>query len=481
MARESVGYIKDLISKFETRLDECYTKIASLESEVSALKVENSLLRAENNELRIENTKLKAENRDLKQQLLLKTNSRNSSMPPSQDPFRSKDLSLRTKSGKSSGGQTGHEGSTLEFSATPTKVEEHRPEGSCPNCGSAFSSASFELKERRQVFDIPPILPVITEHRTFQATCNCGHCSLGQFPSHVKSRVQYGSNVETLVGYLSTRQFIPFERLQEFFADIMGLKLSQGSIQNMLVRLSNRLEDQYQVIKSQISTASAVGGDETGAVIDGKKGYFWGFQTDLASYIVASQNRGYETIEKEFPNGFPDAVYTHDCYAAQNKTNAKAHQQCLAHLQREIKKLQEIKQVDWIDRFKELLKQSLGLKKNLEPHQHNRQHTPVNNLFDKLNQLLYQDKIPDKVNDKAAATFYERILKHADSILTFLLYPDVEPDNNGTERLIRGVKVKQKVSGQFKSIENAQIFAKIRSVIDTAIKNKQPVFQTLTW
>ena len=67
--------------------------------------------------------------------------------------------------------------------------------------------------------------------------------------------------------------------------------------------------------------------------------------------------------------------------------------------------------------------------------------------------------------------FQKRIIKYRDHVFTFLYHPDVPPDNNGSERAIRNVKVKQKISGQFKSYTGAETFAILRSIIDTAIKN----------
>ena len=69
--------------------------------------------------------------------------------------------------------------------------------------------------------------------------------------------------------------------------------------------------------------------------------------------------------------------------------------------------------------------------------------------------------------------------KISHNILCFLHYNNVPPDNNGSERAIRTIKVKQKISGGFRSIDDADGFAVIRSVIDTTIKSKNDVFNAL--
>ena len=80
---------------------------------------------------------------------------------------------------------------------------------------------------------------------------------------------------------------------------------------------------------------------------------------------------------------------------------------------------------------------------------------------------------------KEMITFQKRIIKYRDYVFTFLYHSSVPPDNNGSERAIRNVKVKQKISGQFKIFNAAENFTILISIIDTAIKNKKNVLQAL--
>ena len=463
-----MGKQTSIVDTFITLVNELRAELQSCKAEIAELKVTIVLLQAENAQLR-EALSGKGQ----------KANSQNSSLPPSQDPFRSKDLSLRSKSGKASGGQKGHVGNTLEFSTVPTQVQQHFPQGACTNCGLGIKNEGSDqiIKERRQVVDIPLITPVITEHQLMRVYCSCGHCNEGQFPAQVNARIQYGCRVQSLVGYLHTRQFMPFARMQEFLGGLLGIPLSQGSIQNLLVREAKRLTPAYNQIKQQVMNSPVVGSDETGAVVNGSNHWFWTWQTPVCTYIAAADSRGFKAVQKEFPEGFPNAILIHDCYGSQNKTQAKQHQQCIAHLQREIKKLQQIKQVPWLDNFKQLIKNAIQTKASLLPHQHHKRYEPVKKLFKRLHELIEDaSKAPDDKNDLAAYTFYGRIRKHKEAILTFLTHFQVTPDNNASERAIRNIKVKQKVSGQFKSLENAHVFAIIRSVIDTNIKSNKPLF-----
>lgn len=188
--------------------------------------------------------KLEEENKRLHNKLHRK-NSRNSSIPPSQDLNRpKKNTSLREKSGKPVGGQKGHKGTTLKFSEIPNEVIDYLP-SNCEHCGIPLDS-ELRLVQRKQIIDIPPIIPNITEHRRFSQTCNCGHCSVGEFPKEIrtiKTPVSYGTGVEALISYLSVRQFIPINRISELLNQVFGLSITDGTICNKLEKASDKLKN----------------------------------------------------------------------------------------------------------------------------------------------------------------------------------------------------------------------------------------------
>ena len=147
-------------------------------------------------------------------------NSRNSSVSPSKDENRPlKTKSLRVNQGKKLGGQPGHEGSTLEMAENPSIIIEHKPDF-CNHCGEDLFHEPSTFILRRQVVDIPPIIPEFTEHRIFQKTCSCGHHTKASFPNNVNSPISYGSNIQATIAYMHTRQYLPFERMSEFFSDL---------------------------------------------------------------------------------------------------------------------------------------------------------------------------------------------------------------------------------------------------------------------
>jgi transposase len=406
-----------------------------------------------------------------------KKDSNNSSMPPSKDENRPpRTSSLREKGNRKAGGQHGHEGKTLEMTDTPDEIIEHRAYF-CPECGKDVSDQPFELFGKRQVIDIPAIKQVVTEHRVYRCTCSCGKVVESDFPGGVDSTVKYGKSIESVIGYLSVRQYLPFKRLQELLNDIFNIQISEGGLHCLLNRLASKGIDAYEMIRQNVLNSGVIGTDETGVKINGKKHWFWTWQNNRATYIVASDNRGTTTINENMSGISKEAVLVHDCWKAHFQTPVGNHQLCIAHLERETKYLEERYKADWPIRFRTMLKNAQKLKKQLALPLYYYPNQLRTDLEDELECLL---KEPLDPKHKEMVSFQKRITKYKDHVFTFLYHPNVPPDNNGSERAIRNVKVKQKISGQFKILNAAENFAILRSIIDTAIKNNQNVVGALS-
>jgi transposase len=402
-------------------------------------------------------------------------NSGNSHIPPSTSLNKpQRNQSLREKSGKKAGGQQGHEGSTLAFSTVPDQIVTHTPDY-CGLCGGDLTSITATSLNSRQVIDIPIPSPVCTEHQTFAKTCSCGYINKGEFPVNVNANVQYGSHIESLTAYLSVRQYMPFGRMQEFYSQIMGLDISQGSIVSLLQRFTGKALPVYQEIKNRIEKAACLGTDETGAKINGKTHWFWTWQNEALTFIAQSPSRGYKTIQETFPDGLPNAVLVHDRWAAHFGCDASDHQICLAHLFRDLNYVEQVHGSKWAQSLKAVLKGAIAL--NQQAGYDPLLASPARNQLEQSLWNLLQHQLPDK--DKLAIRLQKKLCKISHHILCFLHYNHVPPDNNGSERAIRTIKVKQKVSGGFRSIEGADGFALLRSVIDTTIKSGQHVFYAL--
>jgi transposase len=279
-----------------------------------------------------------------------------------------------------------------------------------------------------------------------------------------------------MVAYLHARQYLPVARMAEMFEHILGLPIGEGSIINMIARFAQKADAVYEDIKSKVLEASCIGSDETGCKVNGRKNWFWTWQNAMMTLIIWAKSRGSITIEQTFPNGLPNAVLVSDRLSAQLGTNAKGHQVCIAHLLRDLNFIEQSYGSGWAKDFKTLFKEALELGRQLQPGQYCSPNPQRDSIELRLRQLLEQ---PLPKQHHKAITLQKQLKKIPGYILLFLYHPDVPPHNNGSEKAIRNVKVKQKISGQFKSEDGAKAFAIIRSVIDTAIKSGKDVFDEL--
>jgi transposase len=423
--------------------------------------------------------KLQEENRELKEQIRLLTNGRKSHTshtPPSQDLGRANKKNSREVSGKPSGGQKGHQGSTLEMKKIADEFIEHKPIY-CTNCSSDLLDAPSTLDSIKQEVVIPEFKAKFIEHQSFSRVCNiCGFQNKAKLPIRLAAPVQYGESVNAAVTYLSIYQYLPYNRIKKLMNDLFQLQISEGTINNILVKMTQRSLPVYKQIQQRLLTSSVVGGDETGTRINKDKGWFHVWQNPSLTFIVASLSRGYSTAEDHFSNGFTKAVYVSDCWSSQLKVPALKHQLCLAHLLRELTNFEDAFSCQWSSKMKSVMKRAIGLKNEMTLEQYLKPPEQISEIEKELDELLQIDINPFHKKQQA---FIKRLRKNRQSILVFLYHKDVPFDNNASERAIRNVKVKNKISGCFRSFKGANNFAILRSVIDTTIKNTKDVWESI--
>ena len=445
------------------------------------LKQINADLRLENKQQAYEIKMLKSTISDLEKRLALALSSskvvktsRNSHNPPSQDKFKPKrNTSLRLPSSKSSGGQPNHKGQTLKMVSNPDQVEVLKS-NFCRKCGSNLSASHHYKASERQVIDLPVVRPITTAYHQYACQCSCGHVEKADYPSHAKASVQYGSGVEALVSYLSVGQYLPYKRLTILLKDLFNLSLSEGTVFNLLERTKGRAKEIYEQIRLGLLGSASLGSDETGVRVKGEQNWLWTWQNADLTYLSVQKTRGFAGIEAIFPDGLANSVLVSDRLAAQLKTNTKAKQVCLAHLLRDLNALQESEKQTWASDFKSLLKKAIALGKTRTSQTQTSYDHGLATLESQLKALILNPIDPNYPQTKR---FQKAMSKHQAHLLTFLKYEGVPPDNNASERSIRNVKVKQKVSGSFKT--GAEAFAVIRSLIETFNKEGLNIYDCL--
>lgn len=444
-------------------------------------------------ELEAENFALKAENQELKARL--SQNSQNSHKPPSSDGLKkpnrgSKDRSLRKKSGLPSGGQKGHQGSTLEMSNCPDEVKIH-PVHNCQGCGSSLEAIEAMDEQVRQEFDMERPVIKCTEHRSQVKICpHCEHLNLGRFPDHITQPVQYGSAIKSFITYLNQYQLIPYNRITEMFQDLLGHSISEGTVNNTLDVAHDNLENFENGIKGSLQDAHILHHDETGVRVASKTNWLHIACTKFLTHYAVHKKRGQEAMDETGILPKFKGILIHDCWAPYF-SYGDDHGLCDAHILRELIGVHESVEHKWALRMVKLLidiKEQTDKNPTVKLSDHKialfeRKYASIleNGFAEEL--ATRPDPPPKKKRGRSKQTKAKNLLDRLDThqryVLAFMYDPEVPFDNNQGERDGRMAKLQQKISGCFRSEHGAKRFCRIRGYISTARKNGQPIFEAL--
>lgn len=410
---------------------------------------------------------LEAENAELKARLAKyeKQDSSNSNNPPSTDRFKN-NQSTRKKSRNKSGGQNGHKGTTRLQTKDPDEVVQCHPE-KCSNCKTDLVFVEGKVSSVRQEFDVKLPEPKVVEYQQIEKICpKCSSKNKGAFPNHIRAPVQIGNNTKALTAYLHVNHKIPFNRTKEVIADLLGLEISEGTVENFLEKAFEGTKQMHSEIMQKLKTCKYINSDETGIRVEKKNYQLWTWCNDLYSYYAADKRRSTAVIEEHLGTDY-QGIIIHDCHAAQNNTKAGSHQQCLVHFDRPLRYAIEEENCYWSQGFYYFCLSARKVRDQI--WQEGFDPEARSKIIEAFHKGL--DKIMEAPpNQEEGMKLYKRALKHRDSILTFMNHPDVPADNNGAERAIRNAKIRQKVSGCFRNAEAAQRYAVILSWLETAKK-----------
>ncbi len=430
-------------------------------------------------------------------QARLGKNSQNSSKPPSSDGYGKlrRTISLRQSGQKPNGGQPGHPGQTLERSAHPDQLEIH-PVVACAACGMALGSVETTDSEERQVFDIPAIKIEVTAHRVEIKVCpGCGMENRGVFPPDVIGAVQYGTGVKTWAAYFQTEHFIPTKRTAQIFADLLHHSITEGTVIKAGKDLVIQLEPATAAVKEQLRQTAVLHVDESGLRVKGKLHWLHVASTDQLTDYTVDLHRGQLAMNTAgILPAFKGRV-VHDHWKPYFGYTDCTHALCNAHHLRELQFIETAYGQQWATQMITLL---CEMKKTVNIAQENGPTTLPAEVIVALEQR-YEDILssgylvnprpppPDdqkpKKRGRPAQTpplnLLDRLRDFKPQTLAFLHDPRVPFENNQAERDVRMVKVKQKVSGGFRTLEGAKNFVQIRGYISTARKNAVNVFSAI--
>jgi len=423
----------------------------------------------------------------------LNKNSRNSSKPPSSDGLnKPAPKSLRVAGEKTTGGQKGHPGRTLSQATEPDKVVVHGVPDQCQSCDRKLPFSY--VSETRQVFDLPVLQFEVTEHHAMQAICSCGHVHTGEFPAGVNATVQYGPRAQAAMVHLNQNHAVSVQRTAALMKDLFGLSVSQATVVKAAVASAAILQPTADAIGQAAVNAGVLHADETGLRVAKKLHWLHVLATDTLTWMGCHPKRGTEAFAALALLQQFKGVLVHDGWMPYKALQCQ-HALCNAHHLRELTYLLEEQGQAWAGDMIELLSHASHLDNvnradgQSPKYSSQKYQGEVRDLRDLYEAILAQAQVDNPVapstgkrgraKQSKATNLIGRLGDYRDDVWRFMTQPDVPFTNNLAEQTVRMPKVKQKVSGCFRTLPGAQTYCVIRSYCATMYKQGANVFESL--
>ena len=423
----------------------------------------------------------------------LALNSKNSSKPPSSDGLhKPAPKSLRVAGERPTGGQKGHAGSTLSQSTEPDRIVVHDVPDQCQACQREFPFAY--VSETRQVFDLPVLRFEVTEHHAMQAICSCGHVHTAQFPAGVNAPVQYGPRAQAAMVHLNLNHAVSVQRTAALMKDFFELPVSQATVIKATQAGADILQPTVQDIGQAIAGAAVAHADESGLRVAQKLHWLHVLATDTLTWMGCHPKRGGEAFESLALLQQFKGVLVHDGWMPYKALECQ-HALCNQHHLRELVYLLEEQDQAWAGDMIELLRHAnhfdnLNCAEGKTPSYDGQKYqSEVRDLRALYDAILAQAQAENPIalatgkrgrpKQSKATNLIGRLRDYSDDVWRFMTQPNVPFTNNLAEQTVRMPKVKQKVSGCFRTLRGAQNYCVIRSYCATLHKQGANIFESL--
>lgn len=495
-----VNGVKSLYRDYEILL----IKNDKLSEENRNLRYSQTLLERQNETLRLSEKKAKDElsqkEEEIKQKdyeiarlkALLNMDGTNHGIPTSNTPINKKKVipNTREKSDKAKGGQVGHKKHKLEkFKEEEiTEIYEHEVE-QCPCCNSRAIKETGEVKEKDEL-DYK-IVVVKKRHKFIEYKCEeCGKTFHEEIPNNLKEENQYGPEVQALELTLMNQANVTINKAKKITYGMTNgeIDLSEGYIAKLQKRASDKLCDFMKEMKAEIIKQPILQWDDTVIMIDTNRSCLRFYGTEKLAMYTAHPKKDKDGLDEDGILNVLDkeTVVEHDHNKINyNKDYCFKNAECNVHLIRDLKKVIDNLNHPWAKQLIELITKMNNKRKWLiKKGKKEFEQEELNKFEDKFEKIMIE---ANKQNEEEQQKYYVdkeaalilRILDYKNEFFLWIYNFEVPFENNLSERGLRGVKSKQKVSGQFWSVKSASWYATIKTYIETCNRNNVNIYNAL--
>jgi transposase len=401
-----------------------------------------------------------------------KKTSKNSSLPPAKG-FKAQVKSEAKESGQARVGSVGREGGGRALSEHPDQIIESTVK-SCQMCGAEIDKTDQQLMARYDKIEIPPIAPMVTRVERYGCDCpRCGAPQIAAVPVGMEPGSPFGNRIAALITTMRYSHGISYGRMQQMLDEVFGLEMSQGAIANVLSRVKGQLQTEVDGILAVLRSSRLVGSDETSARVNGKNQWEWVFQNEQVCFHLIRPSRGSDVITEVMADHRPQ-VWVSDLFSAQKTHPAESWQVCLAHQLRDCQYGIDAGDEMFSGRMKRLLLRAFVLQKRWLDLAQSTRYQYRCRLYRDLKAVLALS--PTQDDGIRLQTRYREL---QENLFLFLDDPTIPPTNNASEQALRWSVIFRKVTNGFRSHWGRDLFAAVRSVVNTGRRQGLSAFESI--
>ena len=395
----------------------------------------------------------------------------NSSVPPSHTPKANLPPGPRTGTRREA--SVGRAGGGRPLHQAPDQVLIAQAK-TCPHCGGAVQAHTQHLHAVYDKIELPPVKPIVTRVEQYGGQClRCGQSYVAPVPVGMEPGTPFGASIQSLATYLRYTHAISYERLSALFAQVYGVAISEGALANLFQVVKIRLDHRVEEILTRLRSSRLICSDETGARVHGRTQWEWVFQNAEVCVQVIRPSRGHGVIHEVLGDHRP-MVWVSDLYSAQKHHPAEQWQVCLAHQLRDCQFAIEAGDAVFAPRMKAVLLRAFAIHKRRDTLAASTLYQYQCDLQRRVHRCLALE--PANPHGRRLQKRYTKIQDH---LFLFLDDAAIPPTNNASEQAIRMSTVFRKVTNGFRSEWGRDLFAAVRSVVNTGKRHGLSAYQAI--